>query len=100
MPALNKKNSVIILGVLFIVVAVIGASQGLKKESVDDVEVSFTESELDDLGDSIEALEFDDLGGLSGSGTVDVELSEEDLDNLGEAIKGLEFDDLEGLNDN
>lgn len=98
MPALNKRTSVIVLGVLFIVVVVIGVSRSPKKESVDEVKVSFTESELDALSESIESLEFDDLGGLSGSGTGDAAFSEE-LDNLGEAIKALEFDDLVGLSD-
>ena len=99
MPALNKRNSVIVLGVLFIVVVVIGVSRSPKKESVDEVKVSFTESELDALSESIEGLEFDDLGGLSDSGTGDAAFSEEELDNLGEAIKALEFDDLVGLSD-
>jgi hypothetical protein len=98
MPAINKRNSVIVLGVLFIIVIIIGASKGPKKEPFDDVKVSFTESELDDLGKSIEDLEFDDLGSLSISETG--EISEDELDNLGEAIKSLEFDDLAGLSDN
>ncbi|MFC1802766.1 hypothetical protein ACFL0D_02240 [Thermoproteota archaeon] len=107
MSVLNKRNSVIILGLLLIIVAVVGASRSPKKDPLEKVGISFSESELDNLGESIKGLEFDDLGGLSGDEFVgvedesaDIELSEIDLDKLGEAIQGLEFEDLGGLTDN
>lgn len=96
----NKRNSVIILGLLFIIVIAIGASRDSKKEPVDEVDISFKESDLDDLGESIKGLEFDDLGGLNETGSNGVEFSVEDLDNLGEALKRLKFEDLEGLTEN
>lgn len=100
MPSINRRNTAIILGLVLIVVVAIGVSRGPKKELVEEVDVSFSENELDILGESIESLEFEDLVGLSGSAIMEVEISEEDLDILGEAIEGLEFEDLGGLTEN
>lgn len=102
----NRRKAVIFLGLLVIVIIAIGTTRRPKKEPVDEIEVSFSESELDNLGESIEKLEFDDLGGLSGDGVKDlieevpdVGLTELDLDKLGELLEGLQFEDLGGLNE-
>lgn len=104
MLAPNRRKSVIFLGLLVIIIIAIGATRNQKKESVDVIEVSFSESELDNLGESIEKLEFDDLVGFSGEvaedhieETPDVGLNELDLDKLGELLEGLQFEDLGGL---
>jgi hypothetical protein len=101
----NRRKSVIFLG-LFVIIIAIGATRGPKKEPVNMIEVSFSESELDNLGESIESQEFDDLVGLSGDGVEDlieevpnVRLTELDLDKLGELLEELQFEDLGGLNE-
>jgi hypothetical protein len=96
----RKRNSFIVLGLLLIIVAAIGISRRPKKEPVDELDISFTESELEALGNSIEGLEFDDLGGLSESEEIVFEFTEEDLDKLGSALEELEFEDLGGLTEN
>ena len=96
MPALSKKNGVIVLGLLVIIAVSIGASR--KKQVESGLDLGVSEEELDVLGDSIEGLEFDDLEGLSdGNG---LGISEDDLDSLEDALKNLDFEDLEGLTDN
>jgi hypothetical protein len=92
---------------MLIIVIAVGVSRDPKKEPDEEVEVSLTERELDELGKSLEGLEFDDLVGLSGNGVEDlmdenpdVELAEIDLDKLGELLEGLEFEDLGGLTEN
>ena len=96
MPALSKKNGVIVLGLLVIIAISIGASQ--KKQVEPGLDLGVSEEELDVLGDSIEGLEFDDLEGLDdGNG---LGISEDDLDSLEDALKNLDFEDLEGLTDN
>ena len=95
MSALSKRNSIIVLGLLFIIAISVGASRKKQSESLD---LGVSEDDLDVLGDSLEALEFDDFVGLSdGNG---LGISEEDLNSLEDALKNLDFQDLEGLSDN
>jgi hypothetical protein len=104
MPSLSKRNSILIIGLVLIILA-IGASQGQKQEITDEKDqLAFSEDDLNNLGKSIGDLEFDDLGGLSFDESTDpdengtyIELTEIDLDWLGELLQGLEFEDLGGL---
>jgi hypothetical protein len=98
--AAKKRNSFILLGILLIIVVAIGISRRPKRKLIDELDISFTESELDALGSSIESLEFDDLSGLNESEAMVVKFTEEDLDKLGSALEELEFKDLGGLTEN
>ena len=96
MPALSKRNSVIVLGVLILITVSIGA---LRKKQVDpSLELGVSEDDLEVLGDSLEELEFDDLEGISGEEELGID--EDDLDSLEDALNNLDFEDLEGLTDN
>lgn len=95
---LGKRNIVIVLGLLVLILVSIGASR--KKQAEPGLELDVSEDELDVLGDSIEGLEFDDLGGISDGDADGLGFSEDDLNILGDALNDLVFEDLEGLSDN
>ena len=90
---LAGKRLIILLVVVLGVLVVAGLGRKGSVELVDDV--SFSESDLDTLGEELDELSFDDLEGLSnGTG---VGFSEFDLDVLGEALDQMSFEDLGGL---
>lgn len=117
MSILSKRNTVIVVGILLVII-VLGVrarnSQqpdlpggetppDASKDEESDILDSLSQEDLDKLKTALEALEFEDLGGLSEDDYQDEgqeiigAISQEDLDKLKEALESLEFEDLGGL---
>ena len=106
-----KRNIVVVIGVLLVILVIRGASQRVSQpeeipdETTEETPVieSLSQEDLDRLKDMLEDLEFDDLGGLPEEDAEPVEtdtLSQEELDRLKELIEAMEFEDLGGLSEN
>jgi hypothetical protein len=89
----------IVIGLLLILVVFVGAKRQVN-EITEEIDVPFTEEELNSLGNALENLEFDDLGGLTGDDFSSLSFDEADLDSLEQALQGLEYEDLGGLTEN
>lgn len=69
-------------------------------KKIEEINIPFTEQELNKLGNALENLEFDDLEGLTVDDFSIISFKEADLDSLEQALQGLEFEDLGGLSEN
>ena len=117
MSILSKRNTVIVVGIQFVIIVLGARAQqsqqpdlpggetppDTSRDDESDIRDSLSQEDLDKLKTSLEALEFEDLGGLSEDDYQDGEqmtigsISQEDLDILKEALEALEFEDLGGL---